>query len=100
MPNELNTARCPRLGVEINNSPASAEQSTIQHAALQALQTDNWDAFEALALKDHATRDIEFEYDDLGGNCLHVAVKAGSQQIVANLAILAREKNIDLINTT
>lgn len=77
---------------------ASPNARDIRQVVLEALKKDDWSVFEASAFNDAETA-IETMRFDNGKNCLHAAVKTGSQTVALNLIKLAHERHLDLVNS-
>lgn len=98
MPTEINVSRGQSSSVGNTGLPANPDAHDMKNAILHALKTDNWAAFHELVLRDGGDSDMAARRYDHGQNCLHVAIKAGSNDIASKLAAYAYEHNIDLIN--
>ncbi|OZI59164.1 ankyrin repeat domain-containing protein [Bordetella genomosp. 4] len=81
-----------------NRFHANPDTQNIRKALLEALEKDDWSVFEAAAFNDAETLIEKMRFDN-GKNCLHVAVKTGSQSVALNLIKLAHERRLDLINS-
>lgn len=99
MPTELHLSQnLPSTGT--TNEPLTSQHHAQERAQLlQALQSNDWAAFEDLALEQDNGIDLEAERYFDGKNCLHVAITAGSHTLATNLATLCAQWDFALIDT-